>query len=79
MRNASALAYTEQEAPRHQPVHLGGGEEVHKTGGGRYAGDIGEGLPGRCGTAGDSHLLQVLGTGYNSRGQKLAGSGGQLC
>ena len=42
------------------------------------AGEFGEGLPGLWGTAGDSHLVQLPGTGYESRGRRLYGGDGKL-
>ena len=41
-------------------------------------GDFVEGLPGLWGTAGDSHLFQLSGNGYDSGGQQLSGGGGKL-
>ena len=56
----------------------GGEEEVQTAGGGGSAGEFLEGLPGLWGTAGDSHIVQVPGTGYDGGGQQLAGDGGKL-
>ena len=58
-------------------MHQGGGEEAQTAVRGGAAGDFGEGLPGLYGTNGNSHLLQVSGTGYDGRGRRLAGGGGK--
>ena len=78
MRHTGALEYTEREAPPQRPVRQGGGEEAQKSGGGGATGEFGEDLTGLWGTAGNSHPVQVYGTGYEFEGLKLACSGGQL-
>ena len=67
-RHAGALLYTKQEAPRQLTVRQGCGEEAQTAGRGGAGGEFGEGLSGLYGTAGDSDLVQVPGTGYDSRG-----------
>ena len=78
MRHDGALKCTEWEAPCHLPVHQGGGEEVQTAVRGGAAGDFTEGLPGLRGTAGNSHLIQVYGTGYDSGGRQLSGGDGKI-
>ena len=46
MQHASALEYTEREAPCHRPVRKEGGKEAQTAGGGGTVGDLGEGLSG---------------------------------
>ena len=72
------LTCTEWEAPSYRTVRQGGGEEATTAGGGGVAGDLGEGLPGLWGTTGDGHLVYVTGTGHDSGGRQLDGSGGKL-
>ena len=50
---------------------------MQTAGKGGYEGEFGEGLPGLRGTAGNSHLVQVSGTGADGRGRKLLDGGRQ--
>ena len=59
-------------------MRQGGGEETQTAGGGGAAGEFVDVLPGLWGTAGNSHLVQVYGTGYDSGGRQLSGGGGKL-
>ena len=47
------------------------------AGGGGSAGELREGLPGQQGTAGDSNIFQISGTGADGGGRRLARSGRQ--
>ena len=78
MRHAGALEYTGRKALRQLPVRQGGREEAQTTGGGGSEGEFWEGLPGLWGNAGDSHLVQITGTGYDGGGRRLDGSGRKI-
>ena len=45
---------------------------MNTVGGGGAVGEFGEGLLGLQGTAGNSHLVQISGTGYDGGGRQLA-------
>ena len=77
MQHNGDLACNKQDAPCHRPVRQGEGEEAQTAGGGGAAGDFRESILDLWGTAGNSHLVQLPGTGYDGRGRRLSSGGGQ--
>ena len=77
IRHDVALECTEQEAPFHCPVRQGGKKEAQMAGGGGAVGEFGEVLSSLRVTSGNSHLVQVSGTGSGGRGRRLASGGRQ--
>ena len=67
MRHAGPPAGPERQVTCHSPVRQGSGAEEAAACGGGDKGDLGEGLRGMQGAAGECHDIKIPGTGADGR------------